>query len=211
MHRQQRQGADIVNLAASRKANRTRTARSKIIKREDAAQEIRKAKRRGDRVVFTNGCFDLLHVGHIRSLEQARGLGDRLIVAVNSDASVRKLKGDGRPIVPARQRAEMIAALGVVDWVVVFPAATPLALIKALRPDVLAKGGDWKPDEIVGASEVKSWGGRVVRLREIAGVRTTSLIDRVLGEGLPKTKPAAAATRKPQPRRRTQTRRTQKP
>jgi D-beta-D-heptose 7-phosphate kinase/D-beta-D-heptose 1-phosphate adenosyltransferase len=129
--------------------------------------------------VFTNGCFDLLHVGHVRSLEQARGLGDHLIVAVNSDASVRKLKGESRPLVPARQRAEVLAGLASVDWVVIFGAATPLALIKALRPDVLAKGGDWALDEIVGAREVKQAGGRVVRLREVPGVRTSSLIERM--------------------------------
>lgn len=130
-------------------------------------------------MVFTNGCFDLLHVGHVRSLEQCGGLGDRVVVAVNSDASVRKLKGPLRPLIPARQRAELVAALSSVDWVVLFAAATPLSLIKTLRPDVLAKGCDWHLDEIVGGREVESWGGRVVRLREVPGVRTTSLIERL--------------------------------
>lgn len=156
----------------------TRPARGKILGRDAVAREIHEAQRRGERVVFTNGCFDLLHIGHVRSLEQARGLGDRLVVAVNADASVRRLKGPGRPLVPARQRAELVAALSSVDWVVLFSAATPLSLIKTLRPDVLAKGGDWTLDEIVGRREVESWGGRVVRLREVPGVRTTSLIDR---------------------------------
>ena len=164
--------------ATSRKSQNPTPARQKILSRNDAARAVDKAKRNGERVVFTNGCFDLVHLGHLRSLEQARSLGDRLIVAVNSDASVRKLKGAKRPLVPARQRAEIIAGLASVDWVVVFSAATPLTLIKALRPDILAKGGDWALDAIVGAAEVSSWGGRVVRLREIAGVRTTSLIDR---------------------------------
>jgi D-beta-D-heptose 7-phosphate kinase/D-beta-D-heptose 1-phosphate adenosyltransferase len=143
-----------------------------------AQRRVRTAQRRGERVVFTNGCFDWLHVGHVRSLEQARSLGDRLIVAVNSDASVRRLKGPGRPRVPARQRAEVLAALACVDWVVVFRADTPLRTIEALRPDVLAKGGDWKLDEIVGRAEVESWGGRVVRLREVPGIRTTTLLAR---------------------------------
>lgn len=163
--------------AARNGDSRSRSARSKILSRAAAEKEIRRAQRRGEDVVFTNGCFDLLHIGHLRSLEQARGLGNRLVVAINSDASVRKLKGNGRPLVPARQRAEMIAGLASVDWVVIFSAATPLALIKALRPDVLAKGGDWALDDIVGAREVANTGGRVVRLREILGVRTTSLIN----------------------------------
>ena len=130
-------------------------------------------------MVFTNGCFDLLHVGHIRSLEEARSLGDRLIVAVNSDGSVRALKGAARPINPARQRAEVVAALGCVDWVVIFGQSTPLSLIRALRPDVLAKGGDWNPRDIVGREDVEGWGGRVVRLREVPGVRTTAIAQRV--------------------------------
>jgi D-beta-D-heptose 7-phosphate kinase/D-beta-D-heptose 1-phosphate adenosyltransferase len=129
-------------------------------------------------VVFTNGCFDLLHVGHVRSLEAARRLGDRLVVAVNSDASVTNQKGRGRPIVPARQRAEVLAALDCVDWVVIFGQATPLTLIRSLRPDVLAKGGDWEPAGIVGRDDVESWGGRVVRLRQVPGVRTTKLLER---------------------------------
>ncbi|MCA9510743.1 MAG: D-glycero-beta-D-manno-heptose 1-phosphate adenylyltransferase [Myxococcales bacterium] len=137
---------------------------------------MRAAQRRGERVVFTNGCFDWLHVGHVRSLEQARSLGDRLVVAVNSDASVRRLKGPTRPRVPARQRAEVLAALACVDWVVVFGADTPLRTIRALRPDVLAKGGDWALDAIVGREDVEGWGGRVVRLREVKGVRTTTLL-----------------------------------
>jgi D-beta-D-heptose 7-phosphate kinase/D-beta-D-heptose 1-phosphate adenosyltransferase len=153
-------------------------ARTKILSRAGAARAVRAAQRRGERVVFTNGCFDLLHVGHVRSLEQARSCGARLVVAVNSDASVRGNKGPGRPIVPARQRAELLAALACVDWVVLFGEATPLATIRALRPDVLAKGGDWALDAIVGRSEVESWGGRVVRLREVPGVRTTSIVER---------------------------------
>jgi D-beta-D-heptose 7-phosphate kinase/D-beta-D-heptose 1-phosphate adenosyltransferase len=155
-------------------------ARRKILGLAAAARAVRGAQRRGERVVFTNGCFDLLHVGHVRSLEQARALGDRLIVAVNSDASVRaQAKGPGRPIVPARQRAEVLAALACVDWVVPFPEPTPLRAIRALRPDVLAKGGDWALDAIVGRREVEGWGGRVVRLREVPGVRTSALVEAI--------------------------------
>jgi D-beta-D-heptose 7-phosphate kinase/D-beta-D-heptose 1-phosphate adenosyltransferase len=149
--------------------------------------------------VFTNGCFDLLHVGHVRSLEQARSCGDRLVVALNSDASVRRLKGPGRPLVPARQRAEVLAALACVDWVLLFPEDTPLATIRALRPDVLAKGGDWSLDTIVGRPEVEGWGGRVVRLREVPGVRTTHLIARARkrqGAGGRRTSGAARSRRK---------------
>ncbi len=153
-------------------------ARDKILSRSAAATALARARRRGERGVFTNGCFDLLHVGHVRCLQAARELGDRLLVALNSDASVRRLKGPGRPIVPARQRAEVLAALGCVDWVVVFGQPTPLSLIRLLRPDVLAKGGDWPLDEIVGRTELERWGGRTVRLREVRGVRTTEILER---------------------------------
>ena len=120
-------------MTRARSRNAPRTARSKVVTRQAAGAALRAARRRGERVVFTNGCFDLIHAGHVRSLEQARGLGDRLLVAVNSDASVRRLKGPDRPLVPARQRAEVLGALECVDWVVVFGQATPLALIRALR------------------------------------------------------------------------------
>lgn len=132
-------------------------------------------------MVFTNGCFDLLHVGHVRSLEQARSLGDRLIVGVNTDASVRRLKGEAHPVVPGRQRAEVLAALACVDWVVRFPERTPAVLIRAVRPDILAKGGDWALDEIVGRDDVEGWGGRVVRLREVPGVRSSTILAKLGG------------------------------
>jgi D-beta-D-heptose 7-phosphate kinase/D-beta-D-heptose 1-phosphate adenosyltransferase len=152
------------------------SARAKLLSRAEAARRVLAARARGERIVFTNGCFDLLHVGHIRSLEQASRLGDRLVVAINGDASVRALKGPGRPVVPARQRMEVVAALACVDWVIPFRGATPIAVIRALRPEVLAKGGDWPLDEIVGRDEVEGWGGRVVRLREVPGVRTSLLV-----------------------------------
>lgn len=173
-------------------------ARAKLLTRAQAARVVGAARRRGERVVFTNGCFDLLHVGHVRSLEQARALGERLVVAINRDASVRALKGAGRPIVPARQRAEVVAALACVDWVLLFGEATPLRAIRALRPDILAKGGDWPLDAIVGRADVESWGGRVVRLREVPGLRTTSLVEAIRCAG----QDAAAAGRVASVRRR---------
>jgi len=154
-------------------------SREKILSRAAARAAVSAAQRDGDTVVFTNGCFDLLHVGHVRSLEQARSFGDRLLVAVNRDASVRRIKGPRRPIVPEHQRAEVLAALACVDWVVLFGQETPVSLIRALRPDVLAKGGEYALDEIAGREDVESWGGRVERLRVIQGIRSTKLIDRV--------------------------------
>ena len=158
-------------------------ARDKILTRTRAAQVLRRAQRRGERVVFSNGCFDLLHVGHVRSLEEARSHGDRLVVAINTDRSVRSLKGPGRPVVGERQRAEVLAGLACVDWVVLFGEETPLRVIRALRPDVLAKGGDWKRDQIVGREDVEGWGGRVVRLRQVPGVRTSALVERMAKRG----------------------------
>jgi D-beta-D-heptose 7-phosphate kinase/D-beta-D-heptose 1-phosphate adenosyltransferase len=157
---------------------RNPSARSRILSRSAARTAVRAAQRRGERVVFTNGCFDLLHVGHVRSLEQAKSLGDRLVVGVNRDASVRRQKGSARPIVGERQRAELLAALACVDWVVLFGDPTPLALIRSLRPDVLAKGGDWRPGEIVGSDDVLGWGGCVERLRVVPGIRSTILVER---------------------------------
>ena len=155
-------------------------ARQKILNAEQVRRAVRSAQRRGERVVFTNGCFDLLHLGHVRSLEEASRLGDHLVVAINSDASTRALKGKSRPILPARQRAETVAALACVDWVVVFRGSDPRAIrSEPLRPDVLAKGSDWSHGEIVGAEEVESWGGRVVRLRVVPGIRTSLVVDRI--------------------------------
>lgn len=135
-------------------------------------------------VVFTNGVFDLLHVGHVALLEAARAEGAALIVGVNSDASVRRLtkgsRGD-RPVVPERERARLVAALEPVDCVVVFDEDSPLALIERLRPDVLVKGADYARDAIVGADEVEAWGGRVVRVPLVAGVSTTELLARLRG------------------------------
>jgi len=128
-------------------------------------------------VVFTNGVFDLLHGGHVALLEAARAAGDALVVGVNSDASVRRLgKGPDRPLVPAGERARLLAALAAVDCVVLFEDDTPLALIERLRPDVLVKGADYAAEAIVGAAEVEGWGGRVVRVPLVEGKSTTDLV-----------------------------------
>jgi D-beta-D-heptose 7-phosphate kinase/D-beta-D-heptose 1-phosphate adenosyltransferase len=134
----------------------------------------------GERVVFTNGVFDLLHRGHVEYLEEARALGDRLVVGVNSDDSVRRVKGPSRPIVPAGERAELLAALASVDLVVVFEEDTPERLIRGVEPDVLVKGGDWSPDAIVGREFVESRGGRVLAIPLRAGYSTSALVRRIL-------------------------------
>ena len=134
----------------------------------------------GERIVFTNGVFDLLHRGHAEYLEEAASLGDRLVVGVNTDASVGRLKGPTRPIVPEDERAELVGALACVDAVVLFDDDTPERLIREVRPDVLAKGGDWKLEEIVGRELVESLGGRVVRVRLREGFSTSALIERIL-------------------------------
>jgi rfaE bifunctional protein nucleotidyltransferase chain/domain len=137
----------------------------------------------GRRLVFTNGCFDILHVGHVRYLTQARTLGDALLVAINSDRSVRALKGEGRPVVSESERAEVLAALACVDLVTVFDEESPRALIAELLPDVLVKGGDYKPDEIHGREEVERAGGRALSLPFVEGSSTTDIIERVRRAG----------------------------
>jgi len=137
-------------------------------------------RRQGRRIAFTNGCFDLIHAGHVQYLERIKRLADVLVVGLNSDASVRRLKGPGRPLMPARDRARMLAGLRAVDHVVVFGEDTPLALIRAIRPDVLAKGADWAAARIVGGDVVRRAGGRVVRVPFLAGRSTTRLIQRIL-------------------------------
>ncbi|MDZ7752352.1 MAG: bifunctional D-glycero-beta-D-manno-heptose-7-phosphate kinase/D-glycero-beta-D-manno-heptose 1-phosphate adenylyltransferase HldE [Gammaproteobacteria bacterium] len=139
------------------------------------------ARRKGQRVVMTNGCFDILHAGHVRYLEQARALGDRLVVAVNDDASVKRLKGHDRPINPLSRRAAVLDALAAVDWVVPFPEDTPERLICAVRPGVLVKGGDYRPEDIAGADCVRARGGEVVVLDFLEGCSTTDIIEAVKG------------------------------
>lgn len=151
----------------------------KICSTRVLARHVRQLQQRGGRVVFTNGCFDLLHVGHVTLLQRARRLGDALIVAINSDRSVRRLKGTGRPIVRQRDRAKLVAALSSVDYVTIFDDPTPLRLITVLKPDVLVKGADWKLAGIIGQGLVTKYGGRVVRVPLVSGYSTTRLITHV--------------------------------
>jgi D-beta-D-heptose 7-phosphate kinase/D-beta-D-heptose 1-phosphate adenosyltransferase len=151
-------------------------AEDKVVTPSELVTRVAQWKAGGERVVFTNGCFDLLHMGHITLLERARRLGDRLIVAINSNSSVSALKGAGRPIVGERERARVLAALAAVDAVVVFSESTPLELILATRPDVLVKGGDYNLDTVVGGNQVQSWGGQVRIVPLVGGFSTAGLI-----------------------------------
>ncbi|MCP1315791.1 D-glycero-beta-D-manno-heptose 1-phosphate adenylyltransferase, partial [Halomonas sp. 707D7] len=141
---------------------------------------VRAAQRRGERVVMTNGCFDILHAGHVTYLEQARRLGDRLVVAVNDDASIRRLKGEKRPINPLARRMQVLAGLGAVDWVVPFDEDTPASLIEAVLPDILVKGGDYRVEEIAGSDAVLENGGEVKVLGFEEGVSTSGMIQTIL-------------------------------
>ena len=157
-----------------------RPSAAKIATASRAAARVRREQGRGHVVVFTNGCFDLLHAGHVALLEAARRRGDFLVVGVNADRSVRRLKGKGRPIVPLAERMEVLAALRPVDCVVPFGEATPARLIDRLRPDVLVKGSDYRSREIVGRGTVLASGGRVVTVPLRRGISTTDLIRRAL-------------------------------
>jgi rfaE bifunctional protein nucleotidyltransferase chain/domain len=150
-----------------------------ILSLHEAILQFGPAKRNGRRVVFTNGCFDLLHPGHIETLEKSRGLGDALVVGLNSDRSVREMKGPGRPVMPERERAEILAALECVDGVVIFDEPTPREIIRALLPDVLVKGGDWASEQIVGRLEVEAAGGKVVSIPLVAGYSTTAILEKI--------------------------------
>ncbi len=152
----------------------------RIVGLEQLEAERWRLKREGQRVVLTNGCFDLLHPGHVRYLREARGLGDVLIVALNSDRSVRLLKGSKRPILKEDERAEVMAALESVDYVTIFDEETPRELIARLLPDILVKGGDWGLDSIVGREEVEAAGGEVRSLHFVEGCSTTDLIGRIV-------------------------------
>jgi len=147
----------------------------------ELVEERRAWRAAGRRVVLTNGCFDLLHRGHLALLEAARSEGDVLVVAMNSDGSVRRLKGEDRPITPEGERAEALLALEPVDRVVVYEGPTPIEVIRALLPDVLVKGADWPTDAIVGRAEVESAGGRVVRVGLVPGRSTTAIVERLRG------------------------------
>jgi D-beta-D-heptose 7-phosphate kinase/D-beta-D-heptose 1-phosphate adenosyltransferase len=160
-------------------------AQEKVLALDRLKTRVSAWRSNGESIVFTNGCFDLLHIGHITLLESARNQGDRLIVGINSDASVSKLKGPTRPMVGQRERAYVLAALAAVDAVVIFDAPTPLELIDALRPDVIVKGGDYNEDTVVGAKEVRSWGGRVKIVPTVEGFSTTKLIEKATAPVIP--------------------------
>ncbi|MEK6409985.1 MAG: D-glycero-beta-D-manno-heptose 1-phosphate adenylyltransferase [Acidobacteriota bacterium] len=151
----------------------------KILDHAALIRERQRLRSEGKRLVFTNGCFDLLHSGHVAYLREARSLGDALVVALNSDRSVGILKGQGRPIMKEAERAEVIAALEAVDYVIIFDEPTPHKLIADLLPDVLVKGGDWPLDEIVGREEVAAAGGTVLSLPYVEGSSTTDIIERI--------------------------------
>ena len=152
-----------------------------VLTLDELILQFGREKRNGKRVVFTNGCFDVLHPGHLHSLETARALGDCLIVGLNGDESVRRLKGAGRPVIPAGERAEILASLECVDAVVVFEDLTPQKVIAALLPDVLVKGSDWPGDQIVGRADVEAAGGRVVLVDTVPGYSTTEILKRIRG------------------------------
>lgn len=162
--------------------------RSQPLTAQEAADLASRIHAKGGTVVFTNGVFDLLHPGHVRYLRAARALGDTLIVGVNSDSSTRSIKGSGRPINPQNERAEVLLALGSVDGVVIFDESTPHAIIRAVQPDVLVKGADWGPNDIVGRDVVEARGGRVVRIDLSPGYSTSQLLGKV-------QKPSSSAVR----------------
>jgi D-beta-D-heptose 7-phosphate kinase/D-beta-D-heptose 1-phosphate adenosyltransferase len=151
-----------------------------VVTRDNLIRLVQQRKRNGERVVFTNGCFDLLHPGHIRLLEECRALGDVLVVAINTDASVRRNKGLNRPLIPEQERAELLAALAAVDYVTVFDEPTPREIIAAMLPHILVKGNDWGPTEIVGREEVEADGGEVISIPLEPGYSTTRLIERIV-------------------------------
>ena len=153
---------------------------SKILKLSDLLQVIEGLREAGKRIVFTNGCFDILHVGHVRYLSAARSKGDALVLGLNSDASVKSIKPENRPIVSQDQRAEVLAGLACVDYITIFDEPDPLALIKTIKPDVLIKGADWEEAEIIGSDVVKSYGGNVVRIEVVPDISTSRIIQRIL-------------------------------
>ena len=152
---------------------------NKICSREKLKKKIDALRGEGKKIVFTNGCFDILHVGHTRYLRDAKKQGDILVLGLNSDESVRTLKGEKRPLTPENERADILASLESVDYVTIFHELTPLKLIEYLRPHVLVKGGDWKEEEVVGRESVGKWGGKVVIIPEIKGSSTTNVIEKV--------------------------------
>jgi D-beta-D-heptose 7-phosphate kinase/D-beta-D-heptose 1-phosphate adenosyltransferase len=151
----------------------------KILERTTLKDKLDALRAQGKKIAFTNGCFDILHVGHIRYLREAKKTADVLVLALNSDSSVRSIKGEKRPVVGEQERAEIMAALEFIDFVTVFPEPTPLELINLLKPDVLIKGGDWPEEKVVGREEIRKWGGRVAIIPEIEGKSTTNIVEKI--------------------------------
>ena len=154
--------------------------RSKILKLSDLVKVLESLREAGKRIVFTNGCFDILHAGHVRYLTAARSKGDALILGLNSDVSVKSIKPENRPIVSQDQRAEVLAGLTCVDYITIFDDPDPLVLIQTIKPDVLIKGADWKETDIIGSDVVKSYGGKVIRIEVVPGISTSRIIQRIL-------------------------------
>lgn len=152
----------------------------KLLDSDSLKDRLNDLHRSGRRIVFTNGCFDILHAGHVRYLSEARSYGDILVVGLNSDKSVKLIKGENRPIIPELQRAEVLAGLWCVDYVTLFHESDPLKLIEKLKPDILVKGADWAEDQIVGADMVNANGGKVIRIRMVSGVSTSEIIQKIL-------------------------------
>jgi D-beta-D-heptose 7-phosphate kinase/D-beta-D-heptose 1-phosphate adenosyltransferase len=151
-----------------------------IFNRRKLVAAVKALKKSGKKIVFTNGCYDLLHAGHVRFLKAAKKMGDVLLLALNSDSSVRRIKGPKRPITPQAERAELMAGLSCVDLVTIFNEADPLKIIKDVKPDVLVKGGDWPLDKIIGADIVRANGGKVKNIKYLKGKSTTNIIKKVL-------------------------------
>ncbi len=152
---------------------------NKILDRNTLKNELDPLRKQGKKIAFTNGCFDILHVGHVRYLREAKKTADILVLALNSDTSVKKIKGEKRPLVTQEDRAEIMAALEFIDFVTIFDETTPLELINLLKPDVLIKGGDWAEDKVVGRDEIKKWGGKLTLIPKINGKSTTSIVDKI--------------------------------
>ena len=152
---------------------------NKILERTALKDKLEELRKKGKKIAFTNGCFDILHVGHVRYLREAKKTADVLVLALNSDSSVRSLKGEKRPLMNEKERAEILAALECIDFVTIFQELTPLELINYLKPDILIKGGDWPEEKVVGREEIKKWGGRVSIIPEVEGKSTTNIVEKI--------------------------------
>ena len=152
---------------------------NKILDKKILKEKLDMLRREGKKIAFTNGCFDILHIGHVRYLREAKKTADVLVLALNSDTSVQSIKGEKRPLVPEEERAEILAALEFIDFVTIFPELTPLELINYLKPDILIKGGDWPEEKVVGRDNVKKWGGLTILIPEVEGKSTTNIVEKI--------------------------------